>query len=39
MIKEDAKCRCETPKPVGPFIFGAQKCATCRKVANWRELE
>lgn len=38
-IKEEAKCRCKEPKPVGPFVMGAQKCETCGKVANWKELE
>jgi len=39
-VVEDAKCRCETPAPVGAYLFGSfRKCARCGKIANWRDLE
>ena len=40
MIEELFKCRCETPTPAGPFVYGAfQMCTTCRKIANWKQFE
>jgi hypothetical protein len=39
VIDEAMKCKCETPKPMGPFIYGLQKCATCGKIANWLQFE
>lgn len=38
-IVESARCTCATPDPVGPFVIGVRKCATCGKVANWRDWE
>lgn len=39
VIDEAMKCKCEAPQPMGPFIYGLQKCATCGKIANWKQFE
>lgn len=36
-VREEARCACETPVPVGPTVIGVRKCARCGKVANWRD--
>ena len=38
-IREQHRCTCPEPDPVGPYVIGARKCSKCGLVANWRDFE